>query len=120
MIAVGILGFPFIGQLQDKTASAELTANAPATAKMVLKEQELFGIDYQAIDASKAEAAIAAGGEAVKEQLESANKAGQFTALGKMAYFPTFMLVCYILLFLYFKGRGGYKPVELDTSGGSA
>jgi len=28
------------------------------------------------------------------------------------------MLVCYIALILYFKGRGGYKPVELSGSGG--
>ena len=117
---MGVLGFPFIGLLQDRTASAELTAKAPATAEMVLKDQELFGLSYQAIDEPKAEAAVAAGGDEVKEQLDAAGKAGQFMALGKMAYFPTFMLVCYILLFLYFKGRGGYKPVELDTSGGSA
>ena len=120
MIAVGVLGFPFIGLLQDRTASAELAAAAPATAEMVVKDQELFGLSYTAIDEPRAEAAIAEGGEQVKSQLEAAGKAGQFTALGKMAYFPTFMLVCYVLLFLYFKSRGGYKPVELDTAGGSA
>ena len=87
---------------------------------MVVKDQELFGLSYTAIDEPRAEAAIAEGGEQVKSQLEAAGKAGQFTALGKMAYFPTFMLVCYVLLFLYFKSRGGYKPVELDTAGGSA
>ena len=118
MIAVGVLGFPFIGLLQDKTASAELAVNAPATAKMVLQEKEVFGIRYEAIDSSKKEAAIAAGGKDAEQQLEDANKAGQFTALGKMAYFPAFMLVCYILLFLYFKGKGGYKPIELDTTSG--
>jgi hypothetical protein len=118
MIAVGVLGFPFIGLLQDKTASAELAVNAPATAKMVLQEKEVFGIRYEAIDSSKKEAAIADGGKDAEQQLEDANKAGQFTALGKMAYFPAFMLVCYILLFLYFKGKGGYKPIELNTSSG--
>ena len=118
MIAVGVLGFPFIGLLQDKTASAELAANAPATAQIVLQEKEVFGIRYEAINAAKKKAAVAGGGEAVTQQLEAANKAGQFMALGKMAYFPAFMLVCYILLYLYFKGKGGYKPIELDTKPG--
>jgi hypothetical protein len=47
--------------------------------------------------------------------LEAADKAGQFTALGTMVYFPTFMLVCYLILFFYFMSKGGYRPVELDT-----
>jgi len=117
MIAVGVLGFPFIGFLQDKTASAELTAHAPRVAETVLEEKEYFGIQYTAINPEKEKAAIAEQGEAATAALESANKAGQFNALGKMALFPAFMLVCYVLLFLYFKGKGGYKAVELG--GGS-
>jgi hypothetical protein len=27
------------------------------------------------------------------------------------------MLICYIVLFLYFKAKGGYKPVELAGAG---
>ena len=34
-----------------------------------------------------------------------------------MAFFPAFMLVCYVLLFLYFKAKGGYRPVELAVGG---
>lgn len=114
MIAVGVVGFPFIGFVQDNTASAELTANAPATAKIVLEEKALFGIhDYTAIDPEKTPAAVAQQGEEASRALETATKAGQFTALAKMTIFPTFMLVCYILLFVYFQAKGGYKPVEL-------
>ena len=39
----------------------------------------------------------------------------QFSALGKMAMFPLFMLACYLALIAYFKTKGGYKPVHLDT-----
>ena len=42
MIAVGVLGFPFIGFLQDKTASTELTADAPAIANIVLEKKRIF------------------------------------------------------------------------------
>ena len=83
----------------------------------MLEEKEYFGIQYTAINPEKEKAAIAEQGEAATAALESANKAGQFNALGKMALFPAFMLVCYVVLFLYFKGKGGYKAVELG--GGS-
>ena len=114
MIAVGVVGFPFIGYVQDNTASAELTANAPATAKLVLEDKEVFGIlNYTAINPDKKTIAVEQQGEEASHALETATKAGQFTALAKMAIFPTFMLVCFILLFVYFQAKGGYKPVEL-------
>ena len=115
MIAVGVLGTPFIGLFQDMTASAELTKNANINAEIVLSEKNLFGIDYKSIDPDKAEKTVLSEGAEWVEHLEAADKAGQFTALGTMVYFPTFMLVCYLILFFYFKSKGGYRPVELDT-----
>jgi hypothetical protein len=50
-----------------------------------------------------------------KATLAEATKSGQFAALGKMAFFPMFMLVCYIVLALYFKSKGGYKAVDLHS-----
>jgi hypothetical protein len=48
--------------------------------------------------------------------LQAATTAGKFSALGKMAMFPAFTFVCYLALILYFKSRGGYKPVQLGTT----
>jgi fucose permease len=110
MIAVGILGFPFIGALQERTASAELQVNSPETAQAVLIQRDYLLGNYEAIDPEKATAITDAGSQ---EALAAAAKAGQFDALGKMAIFPTFMLICYVVLFLYFKARGGYKAIEL-------
>lgn len=114
MIAVGILGFPYIGALQEKTATQKLLADAPATAQVVLVEKSYVLGAYQAIDPEKAGAAATASAEA-KTALASANLAGQFDALGKMALFPAIMLVCYIGILLYFRSRGGYKPVDIGT-----
>jgi MFS family permease len=110
MIAVGVIGFPFIGLLQERTASSDLTENSPQTAKVVLVESSKLGIDYEAIDPDKAKTITDEEGEAA---LKSANKAGQFDALGKMAMFPAFMLICYIGLFMYFKSKGGYDAQVL-------
>ncbi len=50
-----------------------------------------------------------------QEQIKAATTTGQFSALGKMALFPIFTLACYLALIVYFKSRGGYRPVRLDS-----
>ena len=119
MLAVGVIGFPFIGALQEKTATQHLLVAAPITAQAVLVEKTYVLGGYQAIDPEKAAVAGAASADA-KSALNSANVAGQFDALAKMAAFPAFMLVGYIGLLFYFRSRGGYKAVDIGVSGGNA
>jgi len=117
MLAVGILGFPFIGYLQESTATAKLNASNPALYEKVILEKNYLLGRYQAIDPLKsAEITEPAAAETIRK----ATTAGQFSALGKMAFFPAFMLLGYIALILYFRTKGGYKPVVLAESGGSA
>lgn len=115
MLAVGILGAPFIGFLQESTATKSLEASNPAIYQTVTVEKSYLLGKYQAIDPVKAALVEDAAG---KEALQSANTAGQFSALGRIAMFPAFMLVCYIALIFYFKSKGGYRPVELAASTG--
>jgi len=112
MIAVGVLGFPYIGFLQERTASTELAAGSQEIAAEVLVEKQYLGVPYNAIDPKKA-GSIEADGAA--EALLAASKAGQFDALAKMAAFPGFMLVCYVILAFYFQSRGGYTAVHLTA-----
>jgi hypothetical protein len=118
MLAVGILGTPFIGYLQETTATHVLQAKDPAiyqtvTAKKSWLLSPVFG-DYTAIDPDKKAAVQTADG---KDALKAAEVAGQFSALGKMAMFPGFMLCCYLILIFYFKSKGGYKPVQIESAG---
>jgi MFS family permease len=110
MIAVGVLGTPFIGYIQAETASSVLKEKAPAVADSVISPKEFMGIKYSAIDLDKEKSVVDDAGKAA---LADAKKAGQFDALGKMVMFPAFMLACYIALFLYFKSKGGYKAQSL-------
>ncbi|NWK57399.1 MFS transporter [Verrucomicrobiaceae bacterium N1E253] len=112
MIAVGILGFPFIGALQEKTSSSVLTTQAPAVAEEVMVEKSYLLGKYQGIDPDKKSAIT---DESALSALEEADKAGQFDALAKMTFFPAFMLICYLGIWLFFKSRGGYKPIELAS-----
>lgn len=110
MIAVGVLGFPYIGFLQERTSSSVIAASSSEIAEQVLVQKKYMGLDYKAIDPEKAASVKSDEGS---KALAAANKAGQFDALGKMAFFPAFMLACYIALFLYFKSQGGYKAQSL-------
>ncbi|MEN9534930.1 MAG: hypothetical protein RLZ22_899 [Verrucomicrobiota bacterium] len=114
MLAVGILGFPFIGFLQESSATAKLQSSNPAIYETVTVQKNYLLGAYQAIDPVKS-AAITEAADA--EAIKSATTTGQFDALGKMAVFPAFMLICYLGLILYFRSRGGYKPVNLGDGG---
>ncbi len=111
MLAVGILGFPFIGGLQESSATQKLSASNPALYQSVTKESSYLLGKYQAIDPDKAAALTS---DTDKADLKTATVTGQFSALGKMAFFPLFMLAGYLALIAYFKTKGGYKPVSLE------
>jgi MFS family permease len=112
MLAVGILGAPFLGYMQESTTTQQLRATNPALYEQVKMEPSpkyLLGT-YEAIDPVKSAAVTDTKSQA---DLQAATTAGKFSALGKMAMFPAFTFVCYLALILYFKSRGGYKPVQL-------
>ena len=113
MLAVGILGAPFIGYLQESTATSRLAAENQAVHEQVTIEKEYLLGDYRAIDPAQAATVT---DEAGRQALQEANEAGQFGALARITIFPAFMLVAYLGLIVYFKSRGGYKPVDLSAS----
>jgi len=112
MLAVGILGAPFLGYMQESSTTQQLQATNPALYSQVTMKQKYLLGSYQAIDPVKS-ATIT--DDKAKADLVAATTSGQFTALGRMAMFPLFTFICYLALTLFFKSRGGYKPVQLKT-----
>jgi MFS family permease len=110
MLAVGILGAPFLGYMQETSTTQQLRAENPALYQQVAVKQNYLLGAYEAIDPEK-KAAIT--DEKSQGEIRAAETAGKFAALGKMALFPLFTFTCYLGLFFYFKSRGGYKPVQL-------
>ena len=111
MLAVGILGAPFLGYMQESSTTQQLhTANPALYEQVMIKKDYLLGA-YEAVDPVKSATVTDAKAQA---DLQSATTAGKFSALGKMAMFPAFTFACYLALIVYFKSRGGYKPVKLD------
>jgi MFS family permease len=110
MLAVGVLGFPFIGQLQDHATTAELRASQPAIAQVVSVEKDGMYGKYEAVDSDKAKALP----QAQQDEIATVQEHAQHSALATMALFPCVMLACYLLMIVYFKAKGGYKQVHLE------
>ncbi len=110
MLAVGILGAPFLGYMQESSTTRQLQATNPALYQQVTMKQNYLLGAYQAIDPAKSAVITDAQSQA---DIQAATTAGRFSALGKMAMFPAFTFVCYLALIAYFKMRGGYRAVQL-------
>ena len=110
MMAVGIIGTPLLGNVQDKEIDKQLKAeHAPLHAKVMGDEKpSVFG-RYQPVDDKKLETVTAEEKKVVTDTGDTAKK----SALVTVAIFPIIMLVSYLLLLGYFYSRGGYKPVTL-------
>ena len=112
MLAVGILGAPFLGYMQEASTTQQLRAANPALYQTVIVEKQYLLGAYKAIDPEKLAAVT---DEKSVAEIKSAETAGKFSALGKMAMFPVFTFACYLALLAYFKSRGGYRPVQLTN-----
>lgn len=115
MMAVGIVGNPLLGNVQDKEIDKQLKADHGALHSKLMGEEKtsVFG-KYQPVDDKKLEAASVEDKQIVADTGNSAKK----SALDTVAIFPLIMLVCYLMLLGYFKTRGGYKAVTLDGQTG--
>ena len=111
MLAVGVLGFPFIGQLQENSTSKKLAAEKPAIYKEVVTTKTGILGTYEAVEPAKLETLPKETQDEIKTVENTATKG----ALATMAVFPCIMLVAYLLLMGYFRTRGGYKPQILIT-----
>lgn len=114
MIGVGIIGAVFLGFLQDKEIDkniAQYDKQNQTTLNqeyVTLEKNSIFGT-YKAPDYSKLENV----GSDVKENLLKVQLDAKKGALKTVAILPVVMVVFYIMLFLYFKKHGGYKPIRL-------
>ena len=135
MLAVGTLGFPYIGALKEAKAIESVQANttivekAPALVKdgqfQAQDEKAIYEIiKYNAFSDKKVDELIKDKTDEEKTEIKGAIKkekdsSGQ-KALADMTIFPVIMLVFYIGLIFHFNAKGGYKPLVLGTDGESS
>jgi MFS family permease len=143
MMSAGLIGTPGLGYAKDRFAGEALREKDIATFEQFRAEKPsgfLFFAESTAIDGKK----LGDIQKKLNEERASAEKAGQDprTALEKLSpqelsvheasiagdrktliadsAIPAAMAVIYLLLLLYFKGIGGYKPVHIGEPGAGA
>jgi MFS family permease len=128
MLAVGTLGFPFIGTLQSTkeiqalVSNAELAKQVPGlveSGKLTVTTQKSIYeiIPYTVIDQEKLDTLLnqlpPAEKTTAENKIAELRGASKQLALADMAYFPAGMLIGYLILIVYFMSKGGYKPVHM-------
>ena len=121
MMSAGLLGGPGLGYAKDRFTTEHLASTAPAvyeqykapTASKFLFLKEVTGLDGTKLSAAQTATAKTPDQKAVAE----ASIIGDRKTLQADSYIPAAMAAIYLLLFLYFKTIGGYKPVQIDGGG---
>ena len=112
MLAVGVVGAVFLGYVQDNKMVEKLTAENPSiVSQLVDAKPTVFGT-YEAIKPEK----VAAQPENIRTEITALEAETKKETLAVVAIFPVIMFVCYGILMLYFKLRGGYQQVHLDVA----
>ena len=109
MLAAGLLGNPVIGSIQDRFIDDGMQTNAPELVDQVLAAEGSGMLGARTLN----DDAVAMLPEEDQERVVAVQSASSQLALRTVAWLPAFMFVCYVLLILYFRSKGGYKPVEL-------
>ncbi|MDG2167549.1 MAG: MFS transporter [Opitutales bacterium] len=110
VLGMGILGAPLMGLYLDKGIDQDLQDNEAALYQIVDGglRKTMFGespsLNMDAVEALSSEGASKLGA------IVNSNKKQSFI---RQATLPGLLLVCYLILFFYFKSRGGYKPIDL-------
>lgn len=116
MLAVGIIGGPVIGAITEKTAKNAIEQSvSPEAYAQISKDGTYVLGSYKAVDAEKVKT-LALTDKSAAEKIAATREGANQSALSKVAIFPLFMLLCYISLILWFRGRGGYKPQVIGSA----
>lgn len=120
MLSAGLIGGPGLGYGKDRFASEELRRVSPELADsykseksstfLNLKATEIYGLDGTKLAAAKESKSRTPE----QESVVAADQQGDRNTLKVDSFIPATMAVIYLLLLLYFKSIGGYKPLGLD------
>ena len=106
MIAVGTIGVPAIGTLQDMSFNRAVAVAAPEIHKEVAAEKtdgQFF--NYQFIDKAK----VASANLTEEQRKELTTIEGNKASAWQNRRPPATMCVCYFILIAYFQSKGGYS-----------
>lgn len=109
MIAVGTIGGPAIGSMQDRSLNAVVEKDFPEVHSQIVKTAPGLFSEHQSIDPLL----VKKQPEAIQEEIAAVQRITKQQALAKIAVLPAIMCACYLGLIVYFKSRGGYQAQVL-------
>ena len=120
MMSAGLLGGPGLGYAKDRFTAEHLSATSPAVYeqyKAPVPSKFLFLDEVTGLDGTKLSAAQTAATKTPEQKLVAdASILGDRQTLVADAFIPVVMAVVYLLLLLYFKAQGGYKPLSIEAA----
>jgi hypothetical protein len=118
MMSAGLLGGPGLGYAKDRYTVEHLKETNPAVyeaSKADKSSKFLFLDEVTGLNGTKlSDAQTAKEKTADQKILAEASIVGDRKTLKADAFIPAAMAVIYLLLMIYFKGIGGYKPVVIE------
>ena len=108
VLGMGILGSVGMGYFQDVKVAADLKT-AGLYEQVAGQPTPTFLGEAPSIDADKVKT-LAASQKTKLEEIQAVHRKGSFI---RQATLPALMLGCYIVLFVWFRRRGGYKAVDI-------
>lgn len=123
MMSAGLVGSPGLGYAKDRFSGEALASANPAAYaeyKAATPSQWLVFKEVTSIDGQKLAAATAVSPDKrtpTQKAVVDAYISGNRQTLKVDSFIPATMAVIYLLILLYFKAIGGYKPVHIHVPG---
>ena len=109
MISIGTIGGPAIGTLQDTNFNTAVKEEMPEVHPQIITQTPGLFFDYEAIDKAK----VAELPKAARKEIDAIQRHTKQHALAEIAWLPSIMCGCYLILISYFRARGGYRAEVL-------
>ena len=110
VLGMGILGSVAMGYFQDVSVARDLKT-AGIYERVAGNPTPTYLGEAPGIDAAKVAALPEADAARVAE-IRATHRKGSFL---RQATLPAVMLACYLVLYFYYRSRGGYRPVDLTA-----
>jgi MFS family permease len=123
LLSAGIIGTPILGVAFDKSIHETVALEAPALAEDATAPGGFLWMSHEKIDPEKAGEYVAGLPEADRGPVEAVYNEGEPQGKAQVqagrdvllfaVRFPAILFLVFGIIALYFRRKGGYKPVEL-------
>ncbi len=119
LLSVGIIGGQLLGVAFDKSIQGRVQAEAPAVAAAATEKGGFLWMEHDKLIPTKVQTHIASLPEAESEAAQATYNAAEVAAgrdvLSYAVRFPAILILAFGAIALWFRARGGYRPIELTN-----